>query len=37
MADYMQAWYGLEAKKTEYEQTLQSLQNEIAHRFSDYQ
>ena len=36
IADYIQAWYGLEQKKSEYEETLQGLETEVAHRLSDY-
>lgn len=36
IADYIQKWYDLEAKKTEYDQTMQELENEVSHRIADY-
>jgi len=36
LADYVQQWYALQAKKGEYEQNLYSLQVEVLHRQADY-
>jgi hypothetical protein len=36
ISDFIQKWYELEAKKTDYDQTLQKLEQEIRQRQADY-
>jgi len=37
LSDYVQAWYALQAKMNEYDQTLADLETEIEHRLADYE
>jgi len=36
LADYIQTWYALDAKRAEYDQTLYELEVELLHRQADY-
>ncbi len=36
LSDYVQAWYALDAKMADYDQTLAALETEIDHRMADY-
>ncbi|HNQ87647.1 MAG TPA: LamG domain-containing protein [Verrucomicrobiota bacterium] len=37
LSDYVQAWYALEAKMSEYDQALTELETDIEHRLADYE
>jgi len=37
LSDYVQTWYSLEAKMSEYEQAMTELETEIEHRLADYE
>jgi hypothetical protein len=36
ISDFIQAWYGLDAKMEAYEKTMEELEDDIEHRLSDY-
>ncbi|MCP5517530.1 MAG: hypothetical protein H7A45_09780 [Verrucomicrobiales bacterium] len=36
IADYVQAWYGMVGKTEEFEQSMESLEDDIEHRISDF-
>ncbi len=37
LSDYVQTWYSLEAKMSDYEQAMTELETEIEHRLADYE